>query len=60
MKDIHFFKNRNIQGQDLLDVCKELKYAYCEENEYIFKIGDVGDKFYLILSGEVAITIPKP
>jgi len=40
----------------ILNVCRGFKYEKCEKNNFVFKQGDnSNDKFYIILSGEVAV-----
>lgn len=39
--------------------CKYLQYQYCPQSEYLFKYGEVGTRFYIILSGIVGIEVPK-
>ena len=60
VKEVEFFKKRNIQGNDIVQVCQELKYEYFGKGEAVFKYGDIGDKFYVILRGEVAVKILDP
>lgn len=36
-----------------------LKYEFLEKNKIIFRYGDQGDKFYIILSGKVQVLAPK-
>lgn len=57
LKDVHFFKERNILGSDLIEVGKELKYEVFDKDEYVFKAGEYGDKFFIILKGIVSVTI---
>lgn len=38
--------------------CRYLKYEYCEQNNYLFKYGDIGTRFYIIISGKVAVEVP--
>lgn len=38
--------------------CRYLKYEYCEQNNYLFKYGDIGTRFYIIVSGKVAVEVP--
>jgi CRP-like cAMP-binding protein len=46
--------------EDLLkNISFVLKYDYFDENHILFRYGDKGDKFYLILKGQVAILLPK-
>lgn len=60
MKEIQFFQKMKIQGQDLVQICQELKHEFYKEGEVVFKQGEYGDKFYVILKGEVAVKIPDP
>lgn len=60
VKEIDFFKKKNIQGQDLVQICQELKHEFYREGEAVFKQGEYGDKFYVILKGEVGVKIPDP
>jgi hypothetical protein len=41
-------------------VCLELKYESIRRGEFVFRAGDYGEKFYLILEGEVAVQIALP
>ncbi|KAL4432939.1 hypothetical protein ABPG74_014453 [Tetrahymena malaccensis] len=43
----------------LKNVFKVMKYETFQKGDKIFQIGDKGDKFYIILSGKVKVTIPK-
>jgi cAMP-binding proteins - catabolite gene activator and regulatory subunit of cAMP-dependent protein kinases len=38
--------------------CQHLVYEYCAENNYLFKQGDPGTRFYIIISGNVGVEIP--
>ena len=60
IKEIAFFKNKNIHGQDLVQICQEMKHEFYREGEAVFKQGEYGDKFYIILRGEVSVKIPDP
>ena len=51
LKDIKFFKTRDIQGADLLEVCKEIKHEFVPKGDFVFRAGEYGDKFYIILNG---------
>lgn len=49
-----------VNYEDLLkNISFVLKYDYFDDNRILFRYGDKGDKFYLILKGQVAILIPK-
>lgn len=41
----------------LLNVAAKMKYENYSSNQMLFRIGDTGDKFYLILKGSVSIFI---
>ena len=37
-----------------------MKIEILEKDEYVFKYGDFGDLFYIIMKGTVCIKVPKP
>ena len=58
-KNSKIFKNlaeANGEAAHLL-CCRYLIYEFCEAENYLFKIGDMGTRFYIIISGEVGIQI---
>lgn len=57
-KELEFFKQRNIQGNDIIQVCSEMKYECIRAGDAVFKFGEHGDKFYVILRGEVCVKVP--
>lgn len=38
--------------------CKFLRYQYGEVGEYLFKLGDIGTRFYIIMEGTVGVEVP--
>ncbi|CDW86844.1 cyclic nucleotide-binding domain containing protein [Stylonychia lemnae] len=60
IKEIQFFKQRNIEGAHLNDICMELRYEYLQAGDFVFYQGDYGDRFYVILRGKVQVLINKP
>ena len=48
----------NIQ-RILCSLSTELKYEYLEANKIIYKHGDIPDKYYILLKGEVDIIVPN-
>jgi CRP-like cAMP-binding protein len=38
----------------------EMRHCYLEKGKTLFHIGDVGDKFYIVLQGRVAVLQPTP
>ena len=57
IKEIPFFKARNIEGSHLNDICSELRYEQYSAGEFVFHLGDYGDRFYVILKGKVRVLI---
>lgn len=60
IKEINFFKSKNLQGQDIIQICQELKHEFYYAGEAVFRHGEYGEKFYVILKGEVSVKIPDP
>ena len=45
----------------MLTLCAtEMKHLYLESGTTLFRIGDKGDKFYIIIHGKVAVLKPRP
>jgi CRP-like cAMP-binding protein len=59
--DVDFFKKIG-QEQKSSDVhkecCKVMTLEEYSDGDYIFKFGEKGDKFYIILSGSVSVKVP--
>lgn len=53
--------NDNSLNKDIFiqNLAGEFDYTFCPENSALFNYGDIGDKFYVIIKGEVAILIPQ-
>ena len=60
IKELDFFKQRNIQGHDIIQVCSEMKYECFRAGDTVFQFGEYGDKFYVTLRGEVCVKVPDP
>ncbi len=73
IKQIDFFRDRDIKDHDLNEISNCLKYEYHRKNNIVFdygktpallvftvcfSIGTTGEKFYIILSGQVSVQIP--
>jgi hypothetical protein len=58
IKDIPFFKDRNLNGAMLLDIVSIMEYKSVQQENYVFEYGDLGDNFYLLLNGSVEVQIP--
>ena len=51
-----YTSEKKIDSENLvLNCAKSLGYVKLQKGEVLFKIGDVGDKFYFILSGKISI-----
>ena len=56
LKNDYESTEKKTSASSLSDLCAEkLKYDMYETGEIIFKIGDPGENFYLILSGNVSV-----
>lgn len=50
---------KNNQHDLLNNICTSLKHKPAFKNSILFKYGDKGENYYIILSGKVCIVIPK-
>lgn len=56
-----FFKTvKPMKREGLLEIAQSVKYQFCEPGETIFKQGDIGKNYYVILRGKVQASIPDP
>lgn len=47
--------------EDVLNsICSSLKHKYNKKNSILFRYGDKGDNYYIILNGKVNILVSKP
>ena len=59
-KLVHLFVPLNVNLNDVMTkLVGQIKYERKGKNKILFKDGDRGDKFYIILKGEVGILIPQ-
>jgi hypothetical protein len=42
----------------IYQIVEELEYTTVETGKYVFRYGDVGDKYYIIVEGRVGIEVP--
>ena len=54
---IQFFKEREMKHESCVHVAETLQYEFQSKDHEVFKQGDEGDKFYIIIDGEVSIKI---
>ena len=59
-KDAKFFKELTVKSSPAahLACCQNMFYEFCREGEYIFRYGEKGTKFYIIISGRIGVQIP--
>ena len=59
MSTLSFFKNYIVpEGRDtLLKVCESMHFESFPPNTFICKSGEIGDKFYVVLSGQVKVLV---
>lgn len=43
-----------------LEMCQAMQIESISENKDVFRKGEYGDKFYIILQGEVGVWVPVP
>ncbi|EAR83882.2 cyclic nucleotide-binding domain protein (macronuclear) [Tetrahymena thermophila SB210] len=54
------FLSKYKHSQEFKDICRYLYIKSLDTRQYVFKQGDIGDAFYIILSGGVTIYIDEP
>ena len=67
LKTLKNFMNSILQGQHedfdymplLNKISLDLKSEEYEKNTFMMRVGDIGKKFYVIISGSVSILVPK-
>mmetsp|Transcript_28060 Transcript_28060/g.63231 ORF Transcript_28060/g.63231 Transcript_28060/m.63231 type:complete len:739 (+) Transcript_28060:103-2319(+) len=58
VRDVKFFaKLTNLQQKTL---CRTMSIESFDPRQNIFEVGDVGDKYYIILTGSVSVQVPVP
>jgi CRP-like cAMP-binding protein len=55
ISQIHFFKERQISKDDYTEIGSCLAYEFQRKGEIIFEQGMYGDKFYIVLEGQVSV-----
>lgn len=57
VKNVKFFQKLSQAHQKAL--CRRMTIESFQRDQYIFHVGDVGDKFYIIVSGSVSVQVPR-
>ena len=60
IKDLKFFKERNISDDVLHEITNVIKFEKFEPGQVIMNFGERGDKFYVIVQGLALVRIPNP
>ena len=55
LKESQFFVERGFDDQSMLKILASASYQTVEAGDWVFKAGDPGDRFYLILHGSVSV-----
>jgi CRP-like cAMP-binding protein len=59
VKGIKYFSDKpEIKENDLIFVCEHVRYEQYHQGENIINVGEYGDKFYVIIEGEVQVLVP--
>lgn len=60
IRNIKFFKEQNITGYDeLTEISQCLTYEPMQRGKEVFEYGSIGEKFYMMIEGEVSVLIPN-
>ena len=54
---VKFFESLKDQKLIFRECCTYIQYEFIPSNTFVFKAGDVGDKFYILLKGEAGVII---
>lgn len=57
LQKIQFFKEREISHENYVHIAETLQYEFIFKDQTVFKQGEQGEKFYIIIDGEVCIKI---
>ena len=49
VKQIQFFKERDIKNADYPEIISSMNYEFLKAGSVVFEYGSTGDKFYIIL-----------
>jgi len=47
-----------MSGEEFRFIAEHIKFEFFEEGENVINYGDRGDKFFILIKGEVSILIP--
>lgn len=58
---MEMMKNNNEHWEDLaFNLCSSMQYHYVAKNTVLFKTGDPGEYFFVILKGSMSVVLPEP
>jgi hypothetical protein len=61
VRSIKFFKEQSITDiSEMLDIANSLTYEFIPKGKEVFEYGSIGEKFFIIIEGEVSVIIPNP
>ena len=59
ISQIEFFKNKSIKEKDMQELCMAFSFEKFDAKVDVFKWGEPGDTFYIIIKGIVSVRIPN-
>lgn len=60
MRDgMSYFKEVKINDDQLGKILQKMYYKFIPSGKDVFRYGDTGEQFYIIISGRVSVNIPK-
>lgn len=60
VKGIKYFSEKpEINENDYLFICEHVRYEFFPEGKNVIQVGEYGDKFYVIIEGEVQVLVPQ-
>ena len=59
LRNIDFFQHQDLQEEIILEMIQNLRYEYFKKGDFVYKHGDYGDRFYMILKGRVSVLLSE-
>ena len=60
LNKVRFLKELKMRPNQLKKVAQKLNYQNSKAKNYLFKYGEEGEDFYIIIEGEVSVWVPVP
>lgn len=59
LRRMDFFQHQDLQEELLLEMVQNLKYEPFKKGDFVYKHGDYGDRFYMIMRGRVSVMMSE-